>query len=214
MTVVAIETDPTLSPSKVAPSPAAPASDASKAWIGDMRAGIRARLFADTDVVILDEPISGLDPHQIVEMREVVRSLKARATVLISSHILSEVALTCDRVLVVHQGRIVAEGSTDELARSGRADAVALTLRGSADAVGAALEASGVVASFDVREADDLVRVRAELNADVDGRERLVAHLVGAGLGVVAVQDPVSELERAFLELTRGEAVPSAKEAS
>ena len=172
------------------------------------RVGIAQAIIHRPDVVILDEPISGLDPHQIVEMREVVRSLKERATVLISSHILSEVAVTCDRVLVIHRGRIVAEGATDELARSGRADAVALTLRGTTDAVREALDSSGVVASFELREAEGLVRVGAELQAEADGRERLVAHLVAAGVGVVGVQDPVSELERAFLELTRGEQVP------
>lgn len=178
------------------------------------RVGIAQAIIHRPDVVILDEPISGLDPHQIVEMREVVRSLKERATVLISSHILSEVALTCDRVLVIHQGRIVAEGSTDALARSGRADAVALGVRGDADAVREALRSSGVVVSFEVREADGLVRATAELEPGAESRERLVAHLVAAGLGVVGVADPVSELERAFLELTRGEQAPAAKEAS
>ncbi len=170
------------------------------------RVGIAQAIIHRPDVVILDEPISGLDPHQIVEMRRVVRSLKERATVLISSHILSEVALTCDRVLVIHQGRIVAEGSTDELANDEQATAVSLTLRGETSDIEAALEGSGAVASSQVREADGLVHADVTLVGEDDARERLVAHLVEAGVGVFGVQDPVSELERAFLQLTRGDA--------
>lgn len=175
------------------------------------RVGIAQAIIHRPDVVILDEPISGLDPHQIVEMRKVVRSLKQRATVLISSHILSEVAVTCDRVLVIHQGRIVAKGATDELAQDGTADAVALTLRGDADEIRGALESSEDVASFQTQDADDMVRADVKL-ADQGARDRLVVHLVEAGVGVVGVQDPVSELERAFLQLTRGDAKVPARE--
>ncbi|MCR9162368.1 MAG: ABC transporter ATP-binding protein [Nannocystaceae bacterium] len=173
------------------------------------RVGIAQAIIHRPDVVILDEPISGLDPHQIVEMRQVVRSLKERATVLISSHILSEVAVTCDRVLVIHQGRIVAEGPTDELAQEGVADAVALTLRGDAEGVKAALKASDDVDSVQVREVDGAQRADVKLT-EGGARERLVAHLVEVGIGVLAVQDPVSELERAFLQLTRGDASAAA----
>lgn len=169
------------------------------------RVGIAQAIIHRPDVVILDEPISGLDPHQIVEMRKVVRSLEERATVLISSHILSEVAVTCDRVLVIHQGRIVAEGATDELAQGGTSDAVALRLRGAEADIRAALESSDEVASVQLHNADDVVRADVKLTDD-GARDRLVAHLVEAGIGVVGVQDPVSELERAFLQLTRGEA--------
>ena len=175
------------------------------------RVGIAQAIIHRPDVVILDEPISGLDPHQIVEMRKVVRSLKERATVLISSHILSEVAVTCDRVLVIHQGHIVAEGATDELAQDGSADAVSLTLRGDPGDVRGALESSEDVASVQVHDVDGTVRADVKL-ADDGERERLVAQLVEAGIGVLGVQDPVSELERAFLQLTRGDADVAAAE--
>ena len=175
------------------------------------RVGIAQAIIHRPDVVILDEPISGLDPHQIVEMRKVVRSLKERATVLISSHILSEVAVTCDRVLVIHQGRIVAEGATDELAQDGSADAVALTLRGDEGAIEAALESSSDVASSQIHAGDGTLRVDVKLSSE-GSRDGLVAHLVEAGIGVVGVQDPVSELERAFLQLTRGDATVAEQE--
>lgn len=171
------------------------------------RVGIAQAIIHRPEVVILDEPISGLDPQQIVEMRKVVRSLKERATVLISSHILTEVAVTCDRVLVIHGGRIVAEGSTDELAeREGSGGSVTLTLRGTVAAVKEALSSSEAVTDFEVGEDEGLVRADVTLAKDERARDELVAHIVAAGLGVFGVQDTVSELEQAFLQLTRGDA--------
>ena len=178
------------------------------------RVGIAQAIIHRPDVVILDEPISGLDPQQIVEMRKVVRALKERATVLISSHILSEVAVTCDRVLVIHRGRIVAEGPSDQLVREqGTASTVSVSLRTDVDQAKSALLSSGVAASFDVED-DRPGTVRAEVTLvdEERTRERLVAHLVDVGIGVLAVEDAVSELEQAFLRLTRGDAAPEALE--
>ncbi len=171
------------------------------------RVGIAQAIIHRPEVVILDEPISGLDPQQIVEMRKVVRSLKERATVLISSHILTEVAVTCDRVLVIHGGRIVATGSTDELAeQQGGGGSVTLSLRGTVDAVKEALSSSDAVTDFEVDEDEALVRADVTLADGERARDELVAHVVAAGLGVFAVADTVSELEQAFLQLTRGDA--------
>ncbi len=171
------------------------------------RVGIAQAIIHRPEVVILDEPISGLDPQQIVEMRKVVRSLKERATVLISSHILTEVAVTCDRVLVIHGGRIVAEGSTEELAeQQGGGGSVTLSLRGTVSAVKEALSSSDVVTDFEVAQDEGLVRAVVTLDGGERARDALVAHIVAAGLGVFAVADTVSELEQAFLQLTRGDA--------
>jgi ABC-2 type transport system ATP-binding protein len=180
------------------------------------RVGIAQAIIHRPDVVILDEPISGLDPQQIVEMRKVVRSLKEQATVLISSHILSEVAVTCDRVLVIHRGRIVAEGSTDALVENqGATRSVTVRLRAEADQAKSALLSSGVADAFDVYdEPGGGLRAEVTLSEEPRARERLVAHLVDVGIGVVGLEDAVSELEQAFLRLTRGDAVVPAKEDS
>ncbi len=167
------------------------------------RVGIAQAIIHRPDVVILDEPISGLDPQQIVEMRGVVRSLQKSATVLISSHILSEIALTCDRVLIIHKGSIVYEGSEDELgATLGHGVRVTLALRGRQGAIEEALSGSDHVESYDITPGDDgIVSVRVTLAGD--NREDLVAELVKAGIGVRSMQDAMSELEQKFLELTR-----------
>ena len=166
------------------------------------RVGIAQAIIHAPGLVILDEPISGLDPVQIVEMRKVIRGLKEHCTVLISSHILSEISQTCDRILVLHQGRLVAEGTEEELSTRLRGGGrLSLELRGDAEAVRAALQSFGGLKSFETNDPfNGLVRATAVM--DDDKREALVAHLVGAGIGVREITDAEAELEQIFLDLT------------
>ena len=167
------------------------------------RVGIAQAIIHRPDVVILDEPISGLDPQQIVAMRSVVRSLKERATVLISSHILGEIAQTCDRVLVIHKGRLVAEGSEEKLGETLSGGVrITLTLRGSQSLIEEVLSGADEVENYELATKDGgLLEARVRLTDD--HREELVKRLVMAEVGVRNVEDAVSELEQIFLELTR-----------
>ncbi len=79
------------------------------------RVGLAQALIHDPDVLILDEPTSGLDPNQIVEIRELIKKIGREKTVILSSHILAEVEATCDRIMIINKGRIVADGSAEEL---------------------------------------------------------------------------------------------------
>ncbi len=79
------------------------------------RVGLAHALLGDPEILVLDEPTAGLDPNQIVEIRKLIRKIGEHRTVLLSSHILSEVEVTCDRVIIIHQGKIVADGKTAEL---------------------------------------------------------------------------------------------------
>ena len=81
------------------------------------RVGIAESVLAEPPVIIMDEPTIGLDPHQILIVRDLIASLRGRMTVLISSHILPEIEMTCDRVLIINQGRIVAQGTPADLRR-------------------------------------------------------------------------------------------------
>ncbi len=84
------------------------------------RVGLAQALIHDPDVLILDEPTSGLDPNQIVEIRELIKRIGREKTVILSSHILAEVEATCDRIMIINNGKIVADGSSDELRKRGQ----------------------------------------------------------------------------------------------
>lgn len=167
------------------------------------RVGIAQAIIHDPDLVILDEPISGLDPVQIVEMRQVITGLKASCTVLVSSHILSEISQTCDRILVLNDGRLVGEGTEEELAaRQAGGGRVAMELRGELAAVQGALAGFEGTSGVSVEAGSDgLIKARASLAGD--DREALVAHLVGEGIGVREIRDAEAELESIFLDLTQ-----------
>lgn len=169
------------------------------------RCGIAQAIIHKPALVILDEPISGLDPRQIVEMRQVIRDLAKDCTVLISSHILGEISETCDRILVLAGGKIVAQGTEAELAARAGADGARLTLlvRGTAAAIEAALaKGAGVLAHDKHEEGGGIWRVHVALSGDQ--REELIAALVAGGVGIRKVTEDESELEQIFLGLTQG----------
>jgi ABC-2 type transport system ATP-binding protein len=170
------------------------------------RVGIGTAIIHEPKLVVLDEPISGLDPAQIVAMRELIRGLKAKHTVLLSSHILSEISETCDRILVLHNGHVVAEG-TEAALLGGGGNEVTVIARGAAQAARAALEKLEGLKDMSVSERDGLATVRTQVASDA-AREALVAALVSAGLGVRSVTDARGGLEELFLKLT-GDAAPS-----
>jgi len=83
------------------------------------RVGLAHAMMGDPEILVLDEPTAGLDPNQIVEIRDIIREIGKEKTVILSTHILSEAEATCDRVVIIHNGRIVADGGTDDLKREG-----------------------------------------------------------------------------------------------
>lgn len=170
------------------------------------RVGIAQAIIHQPRVVILDEPISGLDPKQIVEMRQVVRSLGQTCTVLISSHILTEVSETCDRVLMLNGGRIVAQGVESDLAAAATAQAgtrLTLIVRGTKEQVEGALRSvPGVQKAELADEPHGLLKLHLALAQD--SRESVVAAFVTAGVGVRRMVEDEAELENIFLGLTQG----------
>lgn len=170
------------------------------------RVGIAQAIVHGPKLVILDEPISGLDPVQIVEMREVIRGLAQECTVLLSSHNLPEISQTCDRILVLHRGRLVAKGSEHELAaRLKTGLRVDIVVRGGLEPLQALLSRHEVVESAACHARDEgLVEARVVLKEN--RREALVEALVAAGFGIRRVDDTRGELEEIFLDLTREDA--------
>ncbi len=165
------------------------------------RVGLADALLGSPPLLILDEPTAGLDPNQIREVRELIRRLAAHHTILLSTHILPEVEATCDRALVIHRGRLVAEGDIDTL-RAGRAvGEVALTVGAGADEAAALL---GDVEGVEAVARDGLeLRVTVAAGSDVGAlSERLVFALAAAKIGLRKLTPVATSLEAVFSELT------------
>jgi ABC-2 type transport system ATP-binding protein len=169
------------------------------------RVGIAQAIVHQPRLLILDEPFTGLDPVQIVEMRALIRGFARHHTVLLSSHNLGEIRELCDRILVIRGGALVAAGTEAELtAHMSGAVGIEITVRGAAEAARAAVGRVAGVTSARVRsEHGGLCEL--EIDAAADLREALCRELVSAGLGVLRIDRAQRELEQAFIELSRSE---------
>jgi ABC-2 type transport system ATP-binding protein len=182
------------------------------------RVGIAQAIVHQPELVVMDEPISGLDPAQIVEMRGLVRSLASDHTVVISSHILSEISETCDRILVIRDGQVVASGSEQELAdRLVRGMRIEVTVRGAgrsdpgAEALGVVERLEGVEEVESVAPTETGTAIASlRLRAHTDVRPELSKRLVESGFELLCLSRASHELERIFLELS-GSAERAAK---
>ena len=173
------------------------------------RVGIAQAIVHKPALVLLDEPISGLDPVQIVEMRALVRNLRGKHTVVISSHILPEISETCDSLIVLRDGEIVAKGSERELSAGLlRGHRLELTVRSPAasdDASPNRLLAAlpGVREVLEQPAAEPGERISSlSVVADADVREAACRVLVEQGFGILEMTRAHRELERVFLELS------------
>lgn len=172
------------------------------------RVGIAAALLGNPKVIILDEPTVGLDPAQMIEIRALIHDLGQTHTVILSSHILSEVQTVCDRVLIIAHGKLAAQGTPEELAaRLAARGVIAATAQGSKEAVLAA--AATVPGLTDLRvtaEKADEVSFTATSIDGSDQRAALSAALAVAGCPVLSLQSEQMSLEDVFLQLTETEA--------
>jgi ABC-2 type transport system ATP-binding protein len=167
------------------------------------RVGVAQALVHRPKLLILDEPTSGLDPVQIIEMRSMIRSLRGAHTVLLSSHILSEISQTCDRLLVIQAGEIVAQGTEQDLAaRMGAGGTVEVEVVGAGRrAVELLAAVPGAGAARVLGEADGVATLRVEAPANL--RPAIARALVQGGLDLLRIDRGTAQLESIFLKLTR-----------
>ncbi len=183
-------------------------ADVSRRLIGALSKGYRQRvgladaLVHDPELLILDEPTSGLDPTQRAEVRSLILDQMAGRTVLISTHILPEVERTCQRVVILHRGRIVAGETLADLRERERGGAVRIVVRGTPETVASVLRAAGV-ADPAPAPGTEAGTVAATLDPPPVPVHELVARLVGAGVGVLEVVPLVPGLEEIFARVTR-----------
>jgi len=163
------------------------------------RTGLAMALLGDPPVLLLDEPTSGLDPNQVVEVRDLIRDLSGEKTVLLSSHILSEVAQICRRVLIVHQGRLVASGTPDVLSgRYGPRRRLRVKVRGALE-VAAMASVPGVDRAVPEGEGEAILHV-----ADAEATAPAVARaLLEKGIDLLELTPLDSDLEAVFRAVTR-----------
>jgi ABC-2 type transport system ATP-binding protein len=168
------------------------------------RVGLAGALLHDPEILILDEPTVGLDPTQIIEIRELIRSIGREKTVLLCSHILPEVEATCQRVLIFNEGHIVGQGTPAELAAQARgSEFIDVAVRGPREPVARALAAvPGVAECLAAGEEDGVTRFRVRCEVGADPREDLAAAVARNGWGLRELQGARLSLEDVFLKLT------------
>ncbi len=178
------------------------------------RVGIAQALLGDAKLIILDEPTVGLDPLQIIEIRDLIRSLGRKHTVILSSHILSEVQAVCDRILIINKGKLIACDTPENLeGRFAGGVSYALTVKAEGEVVMQALAATeGVTRVTLDSEADGRCELHVEADpAATDMDERLSLALSGARMPVLRMERREASLEDVFIRLTADEAADEEK---
>lgn len=172
------------------------------------RVGLAQALIGYPEVIILDEPMVGLDPKQIIEMRDLIKGLAKEHTIILSSHILSEVSAICDHIMIIAKGKLVASGSPEELQEKMQAKAeLEVLVLGAQKQIEETLQALDMVDAYAFEEGKEegslLIRISAKDNADI--RKELSVALSGAGLPILSMNRMEKSLEDIFLEVTEQE---------
>ncbi len=171
------------------------------------RVGLAHAMMTDPEILILDEPTSGLDPNQIMEIRDIIRAIGKEKTIVFSTHILSEAEATCDRIVIINKGQVVADDTTAQLKQSARRNAVVtLSVKGpDSDTLTATI--LSIDPSLEINPVAPLepglatVEVRSEIDSDV--REPIYLKIKETDWVLVQMAKETQALENVFRELTR-----------
>ena len=170
------------------------------------RVGFGQALLGNPPVLILDEPTVGLDPKQIIEVRKLIRSLGKKHTVIFSSHVLSEISATCDRIIVISEGRLVADSKADELSKAlADTQKLSLTVEGSpSEIIGEIKKIPGVKKYMKVRELGEKTAVYSvEYGNDFDIRRDVFSAMARINAPILEMKSGNESLEDMFLKLTQ-----------
>jgi ABC-2 type transport system ATP-binding protein len=171
------------------------------------RVGLADALLAEPDLLILDEPTIGLDPVQIRQVRLLIKDLGKRHTILLSTHILPEVEMTCNRVIIIHHGRILASDTPDNLMKTLNAGGlIQVEVRGPGSEVQAKLRAVEHVDSLTVKVLEDgYLRAMVTPKTGMDPREAIYQTIAGNGWSLRELTRTRTTLEDIFVQITRDE---------
>ena len=176
------------------------------------RVGLAQALIHNPDVLILDEPTAGLDPKQIIETRQLIKELAGDHTIILSTHILPEVSQTCQRVVIINKGKVVAVDTPDNLTARLRGSATMYVQvdPAGADALAALSRVAGVKRVVESDRRENAVGFEIESEAGRDVRRDLAKAVVSSGLGLLEMRPMRMSLEDIFLSLTTDDAAAAA----
>ena len=169
------------------------------------RVGLAQALIGYPEILILDEPMVGLDPKQIIEMRDLIKGLAKEHTIILSSHILSEVSAVCDHIIIISGGKLAASGSPEELQEMMQTKAeLELVVLGTREQADEILQQINEIESYEINNAEeaDCVKIRLDVSGDKDIRKEISVALSGAGLPIMSMNRMEKSLEDIFLKLT------------
>ena len=180
-----------------------PVAELSKGY--KQRVGLAHAMMNDPEILVFDEPTSGLDPNQIIEIREIIRKIGKEKTIIFSTHILSEAEATCDRVVIINQGKIVADGHMESLKQSASGDySIHLALR-NADMEGVEKELgsmTGVVGISPVEGDSGILRVKISCRSTDDLRVQVYERIKATNWILLEFYQETQSLEKIFQKLT------------
>lgn len=174
------------------------------------RVGLAQAILGLPEIIILDEPMVGLDPKQIIEIRDLIRNLAKKHTVILSSHILSEISAICDHIMIIAHGKLVASDTPENLMKLMQGSgALELTVKASVSAARSLFDGMSGIVSVDVKKSGeaDACDIAVQTEADTDIREQIFYRCAERRLPVLRMQQSHVSLEDIFLELTGEESV-------
>ena len=177
------------------------------------RVGIAQAILHEPDVLILDEPTIGIDPIQVVETRQLIKNLAGEHTVIVSTHILPEVSMLCERVIIIHEGQIVAVDAPENLSTRLRgSERIELELRAPADEATRIIESLQDVTGVSTAAPEDsgVLSLHVDTIAGSDARAELASAVVGRGWDLLTLRSIGMTLEEIFLNLTMSEDLEAA----
>jgi len=177
-------------------------SDCSKGY--KQRIGLAAAMIHDPKILILDEPVTGLDPNQIVEIRGLIKSLGKEKLVFMSSHILQEIQATVDRIIIINKGEIVANGTSDELMSNFKGNVLLnMEIKGASSESVEHIQAKLPTVKFiSMNETNTVQQVQFEYGKDQDPREDLFSYAVDNNWSILKMNPHTTNLEDIFRDLT------------
>lgn len=178
------------------------------------RVGLAQAIIGYPEIIILDEPTVGLDPKQIIEIRDLIKTLSEKHTVILSSHILSEVSAVCDHVMIIAHGKLVASDTPDNLSKLMLgSNVLELTVKGNKTMIAEIVKALPDIGEFEIHDSNEegCVNVTVKSATDVDVREELFYKLSDARCPIMMMTSSNMSLEDVFLELTT-DAAPAKQE--